>query len=149
MSNTVAKGDFIVVLKRALRDAETRELVAEELFLYDETRDPKKHHPNQASNTKQKNKAQNSAPSSEIASLEQRILELEKVVAKQDAQITAQGNDLARLWGLMQGKTFGHPGAPAALSSSQPEYQVHSADEDESDDEPPALGTRRIAKLEL
>ncbi|KAG9095577.1 hypothetical protein FRC06_009657 [Ceratobasidium sp. 370] len=175
MTNTVPKGDFVVVLKvgyfssstsrvslgvsnvrypqRALRDKETRELVAKELALYDtkegqsgestvgnipahmnvnhafsledaQSRTPK---------TKQEDETERLLAEFARVSLEERVLDLEKTVAKQQAKIKAQGEDIVKLWELMEGEISGHHGALAAFLSSQPEFRIHSSGEDDGD----------------
>ncbi|KAG9094774.1 hypothetical protein FS749_011874 [Ceratobasidium sp. UAMH 11750] len=127
MATTVPKGDFVVVLKRALRDKETRELVAKELALYD-AKDESSASTSRASKTKQGDETEIAG-----ASLEERVADLEKTIAKQQAKINVQGQDLVRLWELMEGEISGHHGALAALLSTRPDYRMHSSGEDGED----------------
>ncbi|KAG8704405.1 hypothetical protein FRC09_003542 [Ceratobasidium sp. 395] len=118
---------------RALRDKETRELVAKELALY-ETREEL----GNASNTR-KSKVKREEDDERLlasiarASLEQRVSDLEETVAKQEAKLKAQRKDIARLWELMQGEISGHHGALPTLLSSQPEYRISGDEEEDSD----------------
>ncbi|KAG9084276.1 hypothetical protein FS749_005354, partial [Ceratobasidium sp. UAMH 11750] len=116
---------------RALRDKETRELVAKELALYD-AKDGSSASTSRASKTKQGDETE-IVRESLLASLEERVADLERTIAKQQAKINAQGQDLIRLWELMEGEISGHHGALAALLSTHPDFKMHSSGEDDED----------------
>ncbi|KAG8735666.1 hypothetical protein FRC12_017969 [Ceratobasidium sp. 428] len=131
METTITtKGDFVVVLKRALRDKETRELVAKELALYEAREEIGSACNARKSKVKQEEDDERMLANIARASLEQRVLDLEETVAKQESKLKAQGKDIARLWELMHGEISGHHGALAALLSSQPEYRISDDEED-------------------
>ncbi|KAG9126864.1 hypothetical protein FRC07_001649 [Ceratobasidium sp. 392] len=121
------------VANNYLKDKETRELLAKELALY-ETKEELGASTSRTLKVKQEElETERLLTQSARASLEQRVMDLEKIVAKQEAKIKSQGQDLTRLWELMEGEISGHHGALGVLLSSQPDYKLSGGEEDEED----------------